>query len=341
MELNTEGYTNNDLSSPGWIFKGPNNQEFALIFDPCDDCVYEIVGTEVGTYRMEIISTEDGNETVFEANDIPTSPNAVHQYTIDWDLLGQGGDGVTVSVDADGDGDFEKTITSDNELTPEEFNIDPIADAGADQVVECACNTSQGTKVTLDGTDSNDAEGDPLTYTWTGLFVESPANGPTPTVTLLDGCPGEYVITLIVNDGIEDSGPDEVVVTVQDTTPPEFSLSVEPNVLWPPNHKMVLIMPSWEVSDNCDESVDVTLVNIIMNEGDEMDTFDGVYDITVGDGHTVGDIQVDSDGIWLRAERSGTGGGRVYTITYQAVDDSGNTAQATADVTVPHDQDQL
>jgi len=35
---------------------------------------------------------------------------------------------------------------------------------------------------------------------------------------------------------------------------------------------------------------------------------------------------------------SGSGSGRVYTITYQAVDDSGNVNVASATVTVPHDQ---
>jgi hypothetical protein len=39
----------------------------------------------------------------------------------------------------------------------------------------------------------------------------------------------------------------------------------------------------------------------------------------------------------LRAERAGTGPGRVYTITVQCVDDSGNTATAVAQVTVAHD----
>jgi hypothetical protein len=110
--------------------------------------------------------------------------------------------------------------------------------------------------------------------------------------------------------------------------------------VWPPNHKMVQISPSWMVGDNCDESPEVSLVSITMNEGDETNTFDAVYDNTTGDGHTVGDIQVDANGeIWLRAERSGTGTGRIYTITYQAVDDSGNVTAQSATVSVPHDQD--
>ena len=132
---------------------------------------------------------------------------------------------------------------------------------------------------------------------------------------------------------------DDVVIMVEDTTPPEFSLSIEPNVLWPPNHKMVLVTPSWTVNDNCDEAPEVSLVSIVMNEGDETNTYEPMLDDTVGDGHTINDIQVEPDGsIYLRAERSGKGNGRVYTLTYKAVDDSGNVSVESTTVTVPHDQ---
>jgi hypothetical protein len=40
----------------------------------------------------------------------------------------------------------------------------------------------------------------------------------------------------------------------------------------------------------------------------------------------------------LRAERSGTGSGRVYTIIVECVDDSGNASTAEVRVTVSHDQ---
>ena len=42
--------------------------------------------------------------------------------------------------------------------------------------------------------------------------------------------------------------------------------------------------------------------------------------------------------VQLRAERSGTGDGRVYTITITASDASGNQSTATVDVRVPHDR---
>jgi hypothetical protein len=204
------------------------------------------------------------------------------------------------------------------------FNTRPVGDAGDDQVVECVCNTADGTKVTLDGSGSYDADGDPLTFTWTGPFAESPANGAAPTVTLEDGCPGEYVITLIVNDGTEDSEPNEVVITVVDTTPPEFSFSVSPTVLWPPNKKMIKITPSWTLSDNCDTTPDVSLVSVSMNESE-----------TRSNGQTDDDIQIGEDGtIYVRAKRNRSGD-RIYTITYQAIDDSGNAKVGSATVTVP------
>jgi len=134
-----------------------------------------------------------------------------------------------------------------------------------------------------------------------------------------------YVVTYDATDASGNAAEQVTrTVIVQDTIPPEFALSVTPTTLWPANHKMVLITPSWTASDICDASPEVTLVGITMNEGD---------------GHTTLNIQIGDDGsIYLRAERSGTGSGRIYTITYQAVDDSGNVAVASATVTVPHDQ---
>lgn len=45
-----------------------------------------------------------------------------------------------------------------------------------------------------------------------------------------------------------------------------------------------------------------------------------------------------SDQLWLRAERSGKGDGRVYRLEYVASDDHGNTCGGSVLVTVPHDR---
>jgi len=118
-----------------------------------------------------------------------------------------------------------------------------------------------------------------------------------------------------------------------DTTPPEISVSVDPDELWPPNHRMKTITATVTATDNCDPSPSIALTSIV---SDELD--DGL-----GDGDTPVDIQdaeigEEDDVFSLRAERSGVGDGRVYTIAYTATDASGNSSSAEATVTVPHDK---
>jgi hypothetical protein len=83
----------------------------------------------------------------------------------------------------------------------------------------------------------------------------------------------------------------------------------------------------------------VELELITTNEGDETNTYDPNFDSTIGDGNTLDDIQVDSSGnIYLRAERSGAGDGRIYTLEFKVTDSSGNSSSATVTVTVPHNK---
>jgi len=90
-------------------------------------------------------------------------------------------------------------------------NIPPVADAGADQSVYA------GDTVSLDGSGSTDTNGDLLTYSWS--FASRPAGSmaeftnPTSVQTsfVVDE-PGEYIVSLVVNDGFVDS--DAVYVTI-------------------------------------------------------------------------------------------------------------------------------
>jgi len=97
--------------------------EKIIIFEPIDDYLYELIGTEEGTYGLDITYVSGGVETTFKAADIPTSPGARHVYAVNWSALSAGKEGVTIEIDADGDGIFERTVIADKDLTSEEFAL--------------------------------------------------------------------------------------------------------------------------------------------------------------------------------------------------------------------------
>lgn len=226
-------------------------------------------------------------------------------------------------------GDLTLTVTVMKQFIP--LNHPPVANAGADQEIEC------GTAVTLDGSGSQDPDStegtndDIVLFEWIedfGLDMENPL-GEGETLEL-DLDLGVHTVTLRVTDAAGASSTDETVVTVADSLDPEISAELNPSVLWPPNHQMVDIEATVGVQD-CGP-VSITLVSVESSEP--------VNDI--GDGNTEPDIQGVDEGedyhFQLRAERSGTGSGRTYTVVYRAVDAAGNEAESTATVIVPHDQ---
>ncbi|MGB9104931.1 MAG: hypothetical protein WCC59_09240, partial [Terriglobales bacterium] len=98
-------------------------------------------------------------------------------------------------------------------IVVEPLNNPPVANAGADRSVPGAM--AAGARVTLDGSASVDADGDPLTYRWSGPFPEGggTVTGISPTVTLPLGV---SKVSLVVNDGEADSPAVAVNVAVAD-----------------------------------------------------------------------------------------------------------------------------
>ena len=86
------------------------------------------------------------------------------------------------------------------------------------------------------------------------------------------------------------------------------------------------VVVSVSASDQCGGSVSCRIVNVTSNEPE-----DGL-----GDGDTSPDWEITGDlTLKVRAERAGTGTGRVYTIRIVCVDASGNQTTSTVTVTVP------
>lgn len=209
-------------------------------------------------------------------------------------------------------------MTDTDDVTITVTNVPPVARAGADQTLQCV---SGGAIANLNGSGSSDVDGT-LAYSW--------SNGATTAITSQSFGLGSHTATLTVtdNDGAQDS--DQAQITVEDTQSPTIAMSVSPTELWAPNHKMVKVASGISASDGCDSSPSLS-VSVSSNEPAN----------GLGDGDTAPDWNVVNNGngtydVFVRAERSGTGAGRIYTITASAVDGSGNTTNSSGTVSVPH-----
>jgi hypothetical protein len=98
-------------------------------------------------------------------------------------------------------------------------NVAPVANAGPDQ-----SGKALGSLVTLNGSASSDANGDPLTYSWS--LISRPAGSAavltnptsvTPTFTV--DLHGTYTAQLIVNDGTVNSAPNTVNISTVNVAP--------------------------------------------------------------------------------------------------------------------------
>ncbi len=173
------------------------------------------------------------------------------------------------------------------------------------------------------------ASGDALLYV---------ANFNSNTLSVIDTQTHQLVTTIPVGNG-----PQALAVLAQtDTTPPEVSLSVQEDILWPPNHKLMPITVKMTVSDDQDPNPSIQLVDIASNEpcsdaavtnnslklkGANPATCNDIADAAIG---------TNDDTFMLRAERFGySDTGRIYTITYKVTDAAGNETLASTVVQVP------
>lgn len=209
-------------------------------------------------------------------------------------------------------------------------NNAPEAQAGPDQTAD------EATAVTLSGAASTDPDGDALAYGWTqlaGPIVDLfGADGPAPGFQAPYVGPGgaDLTFALLVDDGFGGTATDIVTVHVQNANDPPYLDGARPSVgmLWPPNHNLVPVS-ILGVADP-DNNATITIDAVTQDEPTE----------GTGDGDTGIDAVIQPDGtVLLRAERAGSGDGRVYRIHFTASDPEG-TVTGTVTVTVPRSRKQ-
>ena len=208
-------------------------------------------------------------------------------------------------------------------------NAPPSVSCPADATVSCDMPAEVVVLV-------SDPDGDELNVVWTlngaGLQTNTIAAGsPAGNVTFTGKLPvGTNVLGVAVTDSATNTASCSTTITVVDTNAPVITAAAAtPNVLWPPNHKMVEVKVRAAVTDACSATV-WKVIGVRSSEPDN----------GLGDGDTARDWEITGDhAVKLRAERAGGGSGRVYTLTLQAQDAAGNlSATRTVTVKVPKSQ---
>ena len=233
--------------------------------------------------------------------------------------------------------EFDLTVKDPHNLTGSDkvsvvvvhVNQPPVANAGLDQT------RNEQTLVTLDGTASSDPDLDTLSYTWTQTggptVVLAGSTTASPTFTAPAVPVGGALLTfqLTTNDGQINSGVDTVQIKVQKVNDPPICAQAQasPNLLWPPNHTMTQVSITG-ITDPGNNAVTITYTSVKQDE-----PINGL-----GDGDTSPDAIESGNKILLRAERAGTGNGRVYVVQFTAANSAGVQCSGTVRVSVPHDK---
>jgi hypothetical protein len=190
--------------------------------------------------------------------------------------------------------------------------------AKAKDVTVSADNTCTANASVNDG--SSDADGDPLTFTQT-------PPGPYPI--------GTTPVRLTVTDPSGAASEATASVTVVDTTAPVVTgLTLVGPTSRPKNHALFGVTVNYNATDSCN-TVSCVLSVTINDPEDGDDKKD--HDAKKEDDKDGPDfVIVDAHHVLLRADRSGKGDGRTFTITVTCTDAAGNVTVKSARLVVPH-----
>lgn len=161
-----------------------------------------------------------------------------------------------------------------------------------------------------------------LTGAQTGQNVFS---GGTASVTI--SAEGTTTVSYFGTDNAGNSENPKTLTIKLDKTPPTITgMPAAGCSLWPPNHMLVQV-----ATVSAADSLSGLATFVVTGVSSEPDDSDGPDVVISGSAPGPQTIQ-------LRAERLGSGTGRVYTITANASDVAGNVVTQSATCVVPHDQ---
>jgi len=301
-----------------------------------------------------IITTEQQCGTVIEgsAYDPDNDPLEYRwleglEILLGWSLVGENGEAdldlcdILLNI-----GQHTLTLeVNDSQVTSSDEMILTI-DNSAPNAAPTGTGTYQlGSTITVGGQVS-DFDNDELIYTWSKELtdycsdeVQAEENSPPGTPVTLPDCVlpplelGTHTITLTVSDGINDPVSEGIESEVMDTTQPTLNPTANKTILWPPNHKMVDIIIDTHASDN---SGMPSLSAVVMSNEPQEGLGDG--DMAPDWTEPVIEQETGIITLQLRAERSGSGDGRTYSIAITATDPSSNSSTANLNIIVPHDK---
>ncbi len=246
-------------------------------------------------------------------------------YTPNPDFFGS--DSFTYTV-TDGNGNF---VTATVNVTVTNVNDAPVANDDS-----YSMNQDATLNVAAPGVLGNDTDADPGD-TLNSTVVTFPANG-----TLAPNADGSFMytpnpgftgvdtFTYKADDGTSESNVATVTITVADTQGPNLTSSVSATSLWPVSHDLINVGLTASATDNSGDPVTIQ-VAVFSDEDDLTPASPGfspdAKDIAPGT-------------LRLRAERDGTGDGRVYLIVVTATDSSNNVSRNFLTVVVPKSKSQ-
>jgi YVTN family beta-propeller protein len=178
-------------------------------------------------------------------------------------------------------------------------------------VIDTVTNSVLGSPITV----GKDPLGLAITPDGTRAYV---TNFTSNTVSVIDIATN----TLLGSPIVVGMNPEGIAIAKVCSSPTISAVGANPNVIWPPNHEMIPVTVSGSTSGGCG-AVSCKIIAVSSNEPID----------SGGDWIITGNLTLE-----LEADRLGSGSGRVYTVTVQCTDASGNSVTKTTIVTVPHDQ---